>query len=116
VNEFAPNKLSNMFSNEDEQKIRDLRLDYKIKWLEKIFKDFVKEALTEHRDELKKLNDEKSPLLTIEDIAKRFKVTKATIHNWINRSWLTGNKVGKNRYFTEEEARSASKKCGLDRN
>jgi excisionase family DNA binding protein len=91
----------------DEQAIRNLRLDYKIIWLEGIFKGFITEALTEFKEELRRLEELKSPLLTIGDVAKRFQVCKATVHNWIDRGVITGFKVGKNRYFTEEEVRNS---------
>jgi hypothetical protein len=104
-----------MFSENEEKIIRDLRIDYKIKWLEKIFKDFVKEALAEHRNEQKQLEELKNPLMTISDVVKRFKICKATLHNWIKRGTITGNKVGKNRYFTEDEVREAIKKYGFER-
>lgn len=104
-----------MLNANEESIVRELRLDYKVKFLEKIFKDFVKEALSEHRNELKKAEELKNPLLNIDDIAKRFKVTKATIHNWINRGIITGMKVGKNRYFTEEEVRAALSKYNFNK-
>jgi excisionase family DNA binding protein len=104
-----------MFNADDEQKIRELRLDYKIKWLEGIFKQFVKEGIAEFAIEQKQLEELKNPLLTIDDIAKRFKVCKATVHNWINRGIIVGMKVGKNRYFTEEEVRSALTKYGFNK-
>jgi hypothetical protein len=104
-----------MFDSKDEQIIRELRGEYKFKWLEKIFKDYVKEALTEFSEELKKLEESKNPLMTISDVVLRFKICKATLHNWINRGAITGTKLGKNRYFTEEEVREALKKYGFDK-
>lgn len=104
-----------MYDAKDEQFIREIRTDYKIKWLERIFKDFVKEALTEFKEEQKKLEQLNEPPLNINDIAVRFKVCKATIHNWINRGIITGNKVGKNRYFTFGEVRAALKQYGFDK-
>ena len=104
-----------MFNSNEEAIIRELRLDYKIMWLEKIFKDFVKEALIEHKQDQKQLEELKEPLLTIADLAKRFKVCKATVHNWINEGIITGKKVGKNRYFTEEEVRAALTKYGYNK-
>ena len=104
-----------MFDSNDEQKIRELRVDYKVKYLEKLFKDFVKEALTEFREEERQFEQQKQPLLTINDIARQFKVCKATIHNWKNRGTITGNKVGKNRYFTYEEVRDALRKHGFEK-
>jgi len=100
-------------SNLDGSIIRELRGEYKFRWLEQIMKEYFKEALEGLLTELKEREQEKSPLLTIDDIAKRFKVTKATIHNWINRQIIVGNKVGKNRYFTEDEVRNALKKYGF---
>lgn len=104
-----------MFDSNEEQIVRQLRVDYKIKWLEKIIKDFFKESLAEFVIEQKQIEDLKNPLLNIEDIAKRFKVCKATIHNWLNQGIITGKKVGKNRYFTEEEVSKALKKYGFDK-
>jgi len=104
-----------MFDAKDEQIIRELRVEYKIRWLEKIFKDFVKEALTEFKEEQKKLEQLNEPPLNIDEIAKRFKVCKATIHNWINRGIITGNKLGKNRFFTYDEVRAALKQYGFDK-
>jgi excisionase family DNA binding protein len=105
-----------MTNTNDDLIIRELRCDYKIKWLEKIIKDFIKEAFNEHGNDLKRAEELKSPFLTIGDVAKRFKVTKATVHNWINRGIITGMKVGKNRYFTEEEVKKALTKYGFNRN
>jgi excisionase family DNA binding protein len=102
-----------MLTYKDQEIIRDMRAEYKIKFLEQIFKEFIKEAIDEFKEELQKKEDDKKPLLTIEDIARRFKVTKATIHNWINRGMLKGRKVGKNRYFMEDEVRHALMKYGF---
>jgi excisionase family DNA binding protein len=104
-----------MFTPTQEETIRELRGEYKIKWLETIFKDFVKEAIKEFVTEQKKLEELSNPLMKIADISKRFKVSKQTIHNWINRGIITGNKTGKNRYFTEEEVRQALTKYGFSK-
>jgi hypothetical protein len=102
-----------MLDNKDWQIVRDLRADLKFKHLEQIFKDYFKEAISEWKEEQKKQDEPAKPLMTIMDLAKRYKITKATVHNWINRGIITGNKVGKNRYFTEEEARTALTKYGF---
>ena len=104
-----------MLDRKDEEIIRELRMEYKIKWFEVIIKDFLKEGIAEFVKEQKQLEELKNPLLTIDDIAKRFKVCKATVHNWINRGIIIGMKVGKNRYFTEEEVRAALTKYGYNK-
>ena len=104
-----------MLDTEQENKIRELRLDYKITWLEEIFKQFVKEAINEFKIEQEKQAELSNPLMKIADISKRFKVSKQTIHNWINRKIITGHKTGKNRYFTEEEVRQALTKYGFSK-
>ncbi|HEY2582285.1 MAG TPA: helix-turn-helix domain-containing protein [Mucilaginibacter sp.] len=91
---------------EEQQALYDLRSDFKFRLLEKIIKQFFTESLEavllKQQDRL--LGAEN--LSTITDIAKRFKVSKTTIHNWMQRGIIHGSKVGKNRYFTEEEIRS----------
>lgn len=89
-----------MLTKQDEQIIRELRMDFKFKWMEQIMKQFFMESL---EAVLSQRAEKEQPLLTISGIANRFKVSKATIHNWLNRGILKGNKVGKNRYFTEAE-------------
>ena len=92
-----------MLTQKDEQIIRELRLDFKFKWMEQIMKQFFTESLETFQLRLKYQSYEAQPLLTIADVARRFKVSKATIHNWLNRGIIKGVKVGKNRYFTEDE-------------
>jgi hypothetical protein len=104
-----------MINHQEEQIIRELRGEYKIKWLEKIIKDFVKEAISEFKDEQKKIERLTESPLNINGIAVRFGVCKATIHNWINRGIITGYKVGKNRYFTYEEVGAALSKHNFDK-
>ena len=92
-----------MLRQKDEQIIRELRMDFKLKWMEQIMKQFFTESMERLLLKLKYQANETKPLLTIPDIAKRFKVSKATIHNWINRGIIKGVKAGKNRYFTDDE-------------
>ncbi|MDN3549330.1 helix-turn-helix domain-containing protein [Mucilaginibacter aquaedulcis] len=101
-----------MLSTNQEAIIKDLRVDVKFLYLEKILKDYVKEALREYLNEQKKFEQQKKPLMTIDDIARRFKVTKATVHNWMKKGSIAGQKFGKNRYFTEEEVQSSMAKYG----
>jgi excisionase family DNA binding protein len=98
-----------MLSIQDAEIIRDLRTDYKIKWLEQIIKSVIKESINELRDEDKKLRDEdklkvqKPKPLNIQQIADRFEVSKATVHNWMKRGSISGFKMGKGRFFHLDE-------------
>jgi hypothetical protein len=92
-----------MLTQKDEHIIRELRIDFKLKWMEEVMKQFFTESMEMLLLKLKCQADETKPLLTISDIATRFKVTKATVHNWKNQGIIKGVKVGKNRYFTEDE-------------
>ncbi|WP_428330557.1 helix-turn-helix domain-containing protein [Mucilaginibacter sp.] len=103
------------FNNQQAQNIKELRADVKFRYLEEIIKDYIKEALTEFIKEQKEAEENKSPLLTIEDIARKFQVTKATVHNWKNKGSIVGKKFGKNRYFTEEEVRKSMAKFGFSK-
>ena len=71
--------------------------------MEQIMKQFFTESLEAVLLKLKFQSDETKPLLTIGELAVRFKVSKATIHNWMAKGIVKGVKVGKNRYFTENE-------------
>jgi hypothetical protein len=50
-------------------------------------------------------NDQK--LFTIGEICEFFSVTAATVHNWKKRGWLIGRRIGKNRYYSQEEVDGA---------
>ena len=50
-----------------------------------------------------------APLLSIQDVADKFGVCKATVHNWIKLNYISGEKMGKGRYFDEQEVRQAMK-------
>lgn len=80
-----------------------LELKYVAAMLENLMPKCVEQILSERERQEK----QKQPLLTLAEIAEKFKVTKATIHNWRKEGLITGSKVGKNRYFTEEEVRKA---------
>ena len=108
------NQKKNM-RKENEHIIRELRMDFKLAWLERIMKDYFRESLQEFLTELKQGADDETPLLTIGDIAEKFKVTKATIHNWKNRGLIVGHKLGKNRYYTVTEVSEALKRHGWER-
>ena len=91
------------FGDSDEKIMADLRSDFKFRVFEKMIRQFFTESLEAVLLKQQYLRDGSKNLLTISDIAKRFKVSKATIHNWLNRGIINGIKVGKNRYFTEDE-------------
>jgi hypothetical protein len=94
-----------MFNDKDEKIFDELRKDFKFRMMEKAIKQFFTESLEAVLLKQQDTKDGAKSLSTIPDIAKRFKVSKATVHNWINRGIVRGVKVGKNRYFTEEEIR-----------
>ena len=94
-----------MLSDNDEEILRELKTDFRFRMMEKIIKQFFTESLEAVLLKQKDLAEGTRTLSTIADIAIRFKVSKATVHNWLNQGLLSGLKVGKNRYFTEEEIR-----------
>jgi excisionase family DNA binding protein len=94
------------FYDKDEKALEDLRADFKFRLLEKIIKQFFTESLEAVLLKKKDIEDGARSLSTIADIAKRFKVSKATVHNWMQKGTIRGVKVGKNRYFTEDEIRA----------
>jgi len=94
--------------------IRDMRMEVQYVMLEQIVKEFCKEAIKEVLAELKKYNHGDSELLTIPQIAKKFQVTKTTIHNWRTRGLIVGHKLGKNRYYTEDEVNEALLRYGWE--
>ncbi len=106
--------MSNFTSNQIEI-IKELKADVKFRYLEQILKEYFKEALRELFLEQKQREEIDKPLMTIEDIAKKFKVTKATVHNWKNKGSIVGQKFGKNRYFTEDEVRKSMAKFGFSK-
>lgn len=94
-------------TKENQAFIRDVvAKDYKLGFLEDCIKIWVKDSLSEFLIDFHKQELAKSPLMTIPCMAKKFKVTKATIHNWMNSGLIHGSKVGKNRYFTEDEVKA----------
>ncbi|MGF7039111.1 helix-turn-helix domain-containing protein [Mucilaginibacter lappiensis] len=92
-----------MLTSKEQQTIKELRLKIKLKWLEQIMKQFFTESLEAVLFKNQSQIVEIKSIFTIADICKKFQVSKATIHNWINRGIIKGAKVGKNRYFTDDE-------------
>jgi hypothetical protein len=92
--------------------VRDLRMEVQYVMLEQVIKTCFKEALVEFLKDNKLAVRADTPLLTIGDIAKKLKVTKATIHNWRRRGLIVGRKIGKSRYYTEQELNEALSQYG----
>ncbi|GAC1562719.1 MAG: hypothetical protein NVS3B13_36060 [Mucilaginibacter sp.] len=69
-------------------------------------RELIQEEVNQFRKELRMLMDEvkrgqnlDTRLLSITDVAKRYDVSKATVHNWIKKKLITGFKRGKGRFF-----------------
>ena len=84
-------------------RIKDSNIEIKIAYLEQILEPIV-DRILERRN---KIELEAAPMMTIADVAKKFKVTKTTVQNWIRRGTITGRRLGKNRYFSYEEVAGA---------
>ena len=100
-----------MLSNEIKNRVKNSVLDMQLEYLEEVFESLIERVIVK----LQNRDNEKKPLLTIDDIARKFKVTKATIHNWKNKGSLVGQKFGKNRYFTEVEVEQSMAKFGYSK-
>jgi len=94
--------------------IRDLHMEVQYAMLEHIVKQIFKETMIEVLAEVRKHENRERPLLTIAQIAKKFQVTKTTVHNWKTRGLIVGHKLGKNRYYTEDEVKDALLRYGWD--
>lgn len=97
-----------MLSKANLNRIKDSNIDIKLEYLELILEPIIERLY----EKMKAKELEEKPLMTIADIAEKFQVTKTTVQNWIRRGTITGNKVGKNRYFTNEEVATALKYHG----
>lgn len=92
-----------------------MRNDPNFKCLEIILRQLFTESLESFKKEQTTLLDGTEPLLTIDDIAKKFQVSKATVHNWKNKGSIVGKKFGKNRYFTQTEVRESMARYGYSK-
>jgi hypothetical protein len=82
-----------------------LMSNYQSKDTEVAFEDLrklIREEFTKAIQELKDLKQHAKPL-DIGQVAERYAVSKATIHNWIKQGIVTGFKQGKGRFFHMEE-------------
>jgi hypothetical protein len=109
---FYINKMSGI---DDHRLAREMRNDPNFRGLEIVLKQYIRESIDELKKEQQQLLEGNEPLLTIEDISKKFKVTKATIHNWMNKGSIVGKKFGKNRYFSLKEVKASLEKYNYDK-
>jgi DNA invertase Pin-like site-specific DNA recombinase len=98
-----------MLSQYAKDKITCTNFDLKMEYLEEVFERLIDKIM----ENKKQSEQADKPLMTIEDIARKFQVTKATVHNWKKRGSIVGQKFGKNRYFTEDEVRKSMAKYGF---
>jgi len=52
----------------------------------------------------------KETLLTINEVAKKCKVTERTVHNWVNKGYMIAHKVGGRTLYKEAEIEEAMKR------
>ena len=65
----------------------------------KVLRELIREENLNLIKEFKNLEEKKLPPLSIGQVAVRYGVVKATVHNWINDGLITGYKMGKGRFF-----------------
>ncbi len=86
---------------------------HELKQLERELIAAVRNSIREEVEKIMAMHiDDKSPLLTIQELSVKLKVTKATIHNYLKKGLIKGEKMGKNRYFKMVEVNEALKKYG----
>lgn len=72
--------------------------------LERLVKKAVNEALNQQPQPA---TNEPNDLLTIEEVAKIFQVSKNTIFSYIKKGFLTAYAVGRRNYFKRHEVENA---------
>lgn len=79
-------------------------VDIRIETLRQMLREELIKILDE-KEKKEKENDEKQtkPPLSIPQLADRYGVSKATVHNWRKKGLVTGFKVGKGRFFHVDE-------------
>ena len=102
---------SNMLSEHEKRQIG--YFDLKVQYLEEMLEPIIEKQFNKLLEAKRESEEQQKPLLTISDIAKKFGVTKATVHNWRKRGSIVGQKFGKNRYFTQDEVRKSMAKYGF---
>ena len=61
-------------------------------------RDLIQEEFAKAIDKIVNKNTEPKPL-SIEDVVKRYNVSKVTVNNWIKKGKIKGFKMGKRRFF-----------------
>jgi transposase len=70
--------------------------------LKKLVREEVGKLIVEVREQTDKQKQQPKPL-SIQELADRYEVSKATVHNWRKQGLVTGFKIGKGRFFHLEE-------------
>lgn len=65
-------------------------------------RDLIQEEFAKAVDKIMTTNTAPKPL-SIEDVIKRYNVSKVTVHNWIKTGKIKGFKIGKRRFFHLKE-------------
>ena len=66
-------------------------------------REMLREEFRHVLKELKDVDNLKLPPLSIQQLADRYEVSKATIHNWRKQNLIEGFKIGKGRFFHVDE-------------
>ena len=61
-------------------------------------RDIIREEVAKVIDEVNNKKTKPKPL-SIQQLADRYEVSKATVHNWMKQKLITGFKMGKGRFF-----------------
>lgn len=73
----------------------DIRIEALREMLREEFRHIIKE--------MKEADNLKLPPLSIQQLADRYEVSKATVHNWRKQKLIEGFKIGKGRFFHIDE-------------
>src|ERR1700744_6420005 len=74
-------------------------VDMRIDALRAMLREEFRYILTE----MKEADNLKLPPLSIQQLADRYEVSKATVHNWRKQKLIEGFKIGKGRFFHIDE-------------
>jgi|GEM_PF-4067714 len=66
-------------------------------------REMLREEFKQILKELNVVEKQKVAPLSIQQLADRYEVSKATVHNWRKQKLITGFKIGKGRFFHLEE-------------
>lgn len=74
-------------------------VEIKIETLRQMLREEIKQLL----HEVNQGEKQTTPPLSIQQLADRYNVSKATVHNWMNQDLIKGFKMGKGRFFHLDE-------------